>query len=135
MDIHFKVRSNTSSRLTNDRRATPKPRVYVHVKGENVMENLVLRRARPYDFYREHVLPRLRETYGLSSETKIRWSQKAGCGCGCSPGFIIEDLGPNSMLYGKDVWATIHSDPQDNSRDQLRGVPVEDLKRLEKLLA
>jgi len=30
------------------------------------------------------------EAMGLPADTKVRWSQYAGCSCPCSPGFVVD---------------------------------------------
>lgn len=40
---------------------------------------------------RDHVMPTVLEKLG-APDAKIRWSQKMGCACGCSPGFIVDDV-------------------------------------------
>ena len=65
-----------------------KARVYVWPQGENVIENLKNRRSRPYHEWWRLLHP-LFEEYGIDPQ-KVRWSQKAGCSCGCSPGFVDE---------------------------------------------
>ena len=80
------------SRYTRAARAAT--RVYVWPEGESIMENLENRRQRPYTTYRKEVLPYVLDQLGLPRDTKVRWSQHAGCSmCPCSPGFII-DSGP-----------------------------------------
>lgn len=66
-------------------------RLYVHIKGESVLENLQNRKSRPSTFYRKEVLPQVIEQYGLTPE-KVTWSQYAGCSCPCSPGFILRGV-------------------------------------------
>lgn len=46
------------------------------------------------------VIARLGKTLTLDPKT-IKWSQKAGCSCGCSPGFILPNCGPIN------VWADV----------------------------
>ena len=85
------------------REYTAKPRLYVSHDGENVLENLVSRKSRPVDQYRG-VMPEILKQLGLPADTKMRWSQKAGCPCGCSPGFVVPS-------YGRwDAWATVTGD-------------------------
>lgn len=82
-----------------------KPRLYIHVEGENILENLAFRTNRPKELYRQ-VLPVIFKKLGLPEDTKAYWSQKAGCSCGCSPGFVLqlEDGTP------RDFWATVEGD-------------------------
>ena len=86
------------------------PRLYFSNDGsETVLENLVNRRNRPYQFYRKEFMP------GLTSILrdlgvkilKARWSQKAGCSCGCSPGFILEVADYSNNPY--NIWVTFGS--------------------------
>lgn len=78
------------------------PRIYVHPQNESVLQNLAFRFDRPYQAYRQ-VLPQALEALGLPSDTKCSWSQKAGCPCGCSPGFVVKI----SSLLRKDVYVTV----------------------------
>lgn len=91
-------------------------RVYFNHANESIMENLIARRSRPRDLYATY-LPEVAEKLGLPRTTKFRWSQKAGCECGCSPGFICVES------YGKDVWVRLSADaPQvaDDAGEQVR---------------
>jgi len=69
--------------------------VYFWPEGESVLENLANRRNRPYTEYRKllpEVFKELRSRgINLPDNPKANWSQKAGCSCGCSPGFILPD--------------------------------------------
>lgn len=91
----------------SNRRASERPDghsiVYVSVDGESVIENLVNRRSRPYKALRPIVLEELKK-HGIPFKN-IRWSQRAGCSCPCSPGFIIQ-----GGDIGQDYWLTIMDD-------------------------
>ena len=90
----------------NARFAT-KSRVYVSPVGETVVENMRQRRSRPLNTYRD-VLRQGLDQMGVDlSKIEYKWSQKAGCGCGCSPGFIIDGWDPN--IAGKNVFIGINS--------------------------
>ena len=78
-----------------------KSRVYVWPKNESVIENFVNRRSRPLNLYRQALREGLSNAGVDLSNVDYRWSQKAGCSCGCSPGFIVDGYDP--VLYGKDV--------------------------------
>lgn len=66
------------------------PRIYVWPKDESILDNLFFgRHNRPYKMYRELILPTVFEELGWDPDTKVRWSQKAGCSCPCSPGFVV----------------------------------------------
>ena len=84
-------------------------RVYIWPRGENVLDNLMNRFDRPYEAYRE-LLPRIFEAAGVDVNAKARWSQTAGCSCGCSPGFIIEEGGSNYT----DLHVDLTMPPSDN---------------------
>ena len=84
------------------RMRTRAARIHIFLKDETVWENLEKRRVRPHTTYRKEVLPHVLDKMGLPRTTKVRWSQKAGCGCGCSPGFIVD-----GDAYGTTVYVTI----------------------------
>ena len=79
-----------------------KSRVYIFPKGENLVENLINRRTRPYTEYRKQVMPDVLEAMGLPRDTKVKWSRYAGCSCPCSPGFIVPG-------YGKEVFVEVEA--------------------------
>lgn len=85
--------------------------VYVHIKTEGVMENLMNRRSRPYTTWKKELLPiaaRLIEAEtGLTMEDKARWSQKLGCSCPCSPGFRTKLYDEEGNVKPYTVWITI----------------------------
>lgn len=75
--------------------------VYIAVEGETIAEQLYARRTRPYTLLRKPLEDILRAN-GIRF-SKLRWSQKAGCGmCPCSPGFVIE-----GGDRGSDYWLTL----------------------------
>lgn len=79
-----------------------KPRIYIWVKGETLLENLHNRHSRPVKFYKTQVLPKLFEELNVNPKTvNARWSQKAGCSCGCSPGFIVDGYIPD--CHNQDI--------------------------------
>jgi hypothetical protein len=79
--------TNLERRWRRGRERSAKVRVYIGVKGEGVLDGFVARRDRPSDLYRREVMPEVLRQLGLQG-VRFRWSQKAGCSCGCSPGFI-----------------------------------------------
>ena len=62
-----------------------KTRVYVEVP-ETILENVENRRNRPYKEWKQFAEKAL-TAFGVSFQ-RVGWSQKAGCSCGCSPGFV-----------------------------------------------
>lgn len=87
------------------RRETSKAlRVYLSPKGESVGENLFFgRHNRPHEQLRALVEKAMfRAGLKPSDATHIKWSQKAGCRCGCSPGFIVQGY----AFTGQTVFAS-----------------------------
>lgn len=78
-----------------------KPRVYFFVNGETTMENLEKRYSRPYKEYLR-LLPDVWDHLDVKApeKLKVRWSQNAGCSCGCSPGFVINGWGGSREPQG-----------------------------------
>lgn len=81
---------------------TGKSRVYVDVLNETLLENFAARTSRPYIEWKPFVLEGL-ASLGIGN-AKLRWSQKAGCSCPCSPGFFIDGH------FGQDFWVTIDAE-------------------------
>lgn len=71
-------------------------RVYLFPVKETVMENLMNRRMRPVDIWRK-ISHQTLDKFGYKN-IKLTFSQKAGCPCGCSPGFIA------NVKNGKEVF-------------------------------
>jgi hypothetical protein len=68
-------------------------RIYFWPNKENVIENMRDRGLRPHQVWRKMlpiVLEKAKKDAKLAESAK--WSQNAGCSCGCSPGFIVPDL-------------------------------------------
>jgi hypothetical protein len=81
----------------------PKARMYFWPEKETILENLLNRHDRPHLEYKKLIKLALVEAgieLSQAKSTKARWSQRAGCSCPCSPGFIL------SELYGRDFHVT-----------------------------
>ena len=79
-----------------------KARVYISVDSESILEDFGNRAVRPWTLYKKEVMPTVMRKLGFPGwNKKFRWSQKAGCSCGCSPGFILTEV------FGKDIWVTV----------------------------
>lgn len=73
-----------------------KTRMYIFPDGESIIDNLSNRFSRPSTIYKKDVIPlvleklkkKYPEIHNKVKDDKWTWSQYAGCGCGCSPGFI-----------------------------------------------
>lgn len=89
-------------RQSSERRSH-KSRIYIFHPKETILENLQNRRQRPVTQYKEvlpQILAKFKEETGYMPE-KVRWSQKAGCSCGCSPGFIVD------AHYNREVFVNL----------------------------
>lgn len=116
----IEVRARTYDRTARNPEATfnARARVYFFHEGENMLQNLCNRNARPSTLYKTW-LPDIAEQMGLPRTTKFRWSQKAGCQCGCSPGFICDDA------IRKDVFVTLRGAPVVHEAEAAARVPTE----------
>lgn len=88
VEVHQLKRTAPWTTKYGDRRDWLKgTRVYVDEVGETILDNLRDRNGRPTKAYKTAVLEALKhiELEGY----RVCWSQRAGCGCGCSPGFIL----------------------------------------------
>jgi hypothetical protein len=76
--------------------------LYFFPTGETILDNLALRRQRPVKEFRA-LIPQVCEAVGITNmqDLKFSWSQKAGCSCGCSPGFVVKGL------YCKDIFCDV----------------------------
>lgn len=88
--ITLRTKTGSSSK-TNAMDFFHRARINISPAGETVMENWLegTRYTRPHKLYRAEVLPQLFRLLGLN-DVQVSWSQKAGCRCGCSPGFIVK---------------------------------------------
>jgi len=102
------------------RRYHSNSKVYVFEDGESIIENLMERRQRPSARYKAIVLEQHPELEG-----KIRWSQKAGCSCGCSPGFLVDHTVRKDGSPA-DIFITITTKPPE---------PIVDMSYVEMALA
>lgn len=86
------------------------PRMYVDVQDETLIENINNRRMRPYNLYKTLIHASALGT--LLNLGNLKWSQRAGCSCPCSPGFILPsqtvNIGGHSFRYF-DVWINVTS--------------------------
>lgn len=94
------------------------PRMYVSVTDETILDNLQNRHRRPYNVYKTMIHASGVPTV-LGLRDKLRWSQSAGCDCGCSPGFILPHQSliiDDEYLYRYDVWVELHGAPAVDER-------------------
>mgnify|MGYP000507101505 CR=1 FL=1 len=84
-----------------------KARIHFWIEDYNPLAEMEsgYRYNRPHIMYRKELMPKVWEKlfchYEPGDGPKIVWSQKAGCSCRCSPGFIIQDWN-----YKEDINAT-----------------------------
>jgi hypothetical protein len=124
-DVHFR-----DLRYDRGRDYDKATRIYVNIKGESIFTNLIYRTSRPVELYRKAVMMAL-PVLGLDDCT-LRWSQKAGCSCPCSPGFILLQDKHAKTHYATDgsysrpvdIWVTIEAEAAE-------GLGVLDLKELQ----
>jgi hypothetical protein len=82
----------------------PKTIIYFQPVGETLLANLENRKTRPYNEYRK-LLPEVFKRLGWAPSAKVKWAQRAGCPCPCSPGFVIDG---NENFYQNDVIQSIY---------------------------
>ena len=82
------------------KRSTGKTSKVYFFPSETMLENIVNRFDRPYTEYRK-LLPKILGKANIEPTVKARWSQYAGCSCGCSPAFILSD--DNSLDIFVDI--------------------------------
>ncbi len=126
LDISFMLEEKTNAQLSklNNKQRWAASKLYVSARSNNgvsVEEQLLNRRLTPKRsltiFVKEQFTKALQQKYPNVGDNAIslKWSRKAGCGCGCSPGYIIKTNDnanvlnvPNSILYGNNFNATIN---------------------------
>lgn len=103
--VHIRERAATHRRIAN------KPRIYASVPDFNLLEDLTNRNRRPFRQWRKLVNDAIMAS-GIGVDTaRMGWDQRAGCGCGCSPGFVLDNH--NSVVIGTmafhnyDVFVTL----------------------------
>lgn len=107
MDISIKTINHDRRRLN----AGSKTRIFVFYKDETVRQLFERRFKRPVDGWRE-IAAGAANMCGLSTKGRtiaeaVSWSRKAGCSCGCSPGFILKS---DYYRPGFDIYVTINED-------------------------
>lgn len=82
-----------------------RPRIHIFPEGESLIDNLINRRSRPIKEFRAMAKQALESLDIDHSKLDIKWSQKAGCSCGCSPGFIVEGFA--QKLHRSNLYVTV----------------------------
>ena len=86
-------------------RYTYRTKIFIWPEGETLLDNLENRRNRPLKAFRRVAMEVLDNMGVDKSRLEIKWSQRAGCACGCSPGFIVD--GWIEKLHRKDLHVTV----------------------------
>jgi|688.fasta_scaffold1972892_1 hypothetical protein len=109
-DFELTFIQRTWSKGTTWREYEAAPRMYMSIDDETIIDNLMNRRSRPYNFYKTLIHgSTLNQVLNLG---KLQWSQHAGCTCNCSPGFILPrqtiSIGEHKFT-NFDVWLKVCS--------------------------
>lgn len=91
------------------RYTTSRSIIYVHPVGETLIDNLINRRNRPIKLWREMAIRAL--NFSNIEFSKLSWRQNAGCSCGCSPGFIAEDVKRDGQYEALEIWVDVAEKP------------------------
>jgi hypothetical protein len=118
----FKITFNKRNYLYGYKEFNKKPRLYPSFSGESLLDNLVNRTTRPAAELGRIVRP-AQAAAGYTG--RIGWSQRAGCSCPCSPGWIWSDApaidfgdGYASKCY--DAWVEVTDMPTTRDDAQAR---------------
>lgn len=91
-----------------------KPKLHIFIKDWNVIEDLQGGRwNKPHTEFKKQVLAVALTQAGLDPKiVRANWNQKAGCNCGCSPGFILSSTDPdNNNLGAIDIYCDYEVKP------------------------
>jgi hypothetical protein len=103
--------------------------LFVWAKDEGAgLEQFIYRHNRPVQLYRT-LLPEIFKKLGLPADTKARWSQKAGCTCPCSPGFIL-----SHTEWRHDFYAYVTADDPEAVKHNGE-IPEQRVRKAEELAA
>ena len=121
-DMTITFRERTFSHLSR-KEYFASPRMYVHVSDETIAENMFNRKRRPYNVYKTLIHGSLLGQ--ILDLGKLTWSQYAGCGCPCSPGFILpqQTMNIGGRTFSRfDVWVKIDNAPAVNEAKPAREI-------------
>jgi len=83
-----------------------KPRIYLFAENYNPIEDM--KSGERWNKPHLQIKPLLAEVFRRLGHEIVgwtfTWNQKAGCGCGCSPGFVVGGCPTNIEIF--DVWLT-----------------------------
>jgi len=113
MDIEIKEFDITHEQNRGGEPKLYHDKIYIWIKGQNVLENLIGRGHEPYKLYKKFVIPKVMEMikeqhpdkYELLKDVKWGWNKHCGCSmCPCSPGFISDR---KSFLNHQTIYISI----------------------------
>lgn len=90
---------NTNLMSRRGERNSMAPKMYIFIKDESLIDNLMNRRDRPYNEYKKHIIPKVMKViqtqdpalYDKLKDSKWSWDKYNGCTmCPCSPGFVVK---------------------------------------------
>ncbi|MCA1800259.1 MAG: hypothetical protein LC650_03105 [Actinobacteria bacterium] len=82
-----------------------KTRVFVMALDRDALQEDQLTHRQAVARMKRAVIPKVLEQLGVTSEhVKAGFSQKAGCACGCSPGFVLD------AHWGQEVFVDVASE-------------------------
>jgi hypothetical protein len=87
--ISMASRSRTEGRMYHSR-------LYVNMIGHS--------ECRTTESFKDQLMHKVLQMLGLPNDTPVRYSAYAGCECGCSPGFIIQDW---AGFRAKDIFVNV----------------------------
>lgn len=87
----IKVTENNKSRSTCSK-------MYVFTDTPNALLKNLLGDEVPWEMWKTSIVPHIVEKLQLEP-TDISWSRKAGCSCGCSPGFILKGTNTPKRIF------------------------------------
>lgn len=85
--------------------------IHVHVKNEDITDEIKNRHTRPYTQWKKNLLPLaaklIFDETGLIMGSNINWNQRLGCSCPCSPGFKTSLYDEEGKQHAWTVWITV----------------------------
>ena len=83
------------SKSDNNDKKPDRSIIYIFINSPTVMKEIQEKKDKYQNVIRKEVLPTVFKKAKMPLNTRVIWSDKAGCSCGCSPGFLI--TGYNGM--------------------------------------
>ena len=84
------VVTEVKKHIVQGRNRSAQTRIYLWKNKQSIGDNLLSRGREPVALYRRDLLPAISSQVPEVAGNNWTWSSKAGCSCGCSPGFIVK---------------------------------------------